>query len=395
MNRRVEELKKEMTLQLTEVILPFWLGLKDDVNGGFIGRIDGCGEPHAEAERGAVLNCRILWTFSAAYRTTGNRDYLQAAAWAAKYIVERFVDPIYGGIYWSVDYLGRPLQDKKQIYAQAFAIYALSEYYLATADKQAIRLALQLYELVERYAHDRSKGGYMEAFTREWEMIDDMRLSDKDLNQSKTMNTHLHILEAYTNLFCAASSQNVDRSIRALLNVFKTKIYQPLTGHLGLFFDDDWQLQSSTISFGHEIESSWLIHRAALVLDDKALTDAITPFVRDLATVAKEGLLPDYSMAYEFKAESKELDKERHWWVQAETVVGYFNIYHYFNEPSALQNALKCWRYITSHLVDGDLGEWYWSIMPDGSPNICDDRAGFWKCPYHNGRMCIELINKI
>ena len=418
-------LKSEMLDVLQNNILPFWINrMTDHENGGFYGRIDGHEVLHPEAEKGAILNARILWSFSAAYRVLGNPEYLEMATRAEQYLIDHFIDPEYGGVYWSLDCKGEPLDTKKQFYAIGFAIYGLSEYVRATGDREALDYALQLYECIEEHAFDHEYNGYIEACTREWGEIADMRLSELDANYPKSQNTHLHIIEPYTNLYRCLCELNdaqscnyvpslgavlpvevavpfemvsrIKASLRNLINIFIDRILNPETHHLDLFFDMDWTRGAGHLeSYGHDIECSWLMHEAALVLGDKDVLRRVEPVVRMVAKASEKGLRPDGSMIHEANLDTGHVDDDLHWWVQAENVVGWYNIYQHFGDKDALEKAVKCWEYIKTQLVDWDNGEWHWSRHPDGTLNLTDDKAGFWKCPYHNSRMCLELIERI
>ncbi len=395
MNQRINQLRNEMRSELENNILPFWMNkMEDNEQGGFYGEITGNDELRPEASKGAILNARILWTFSAAYRLLKKPEYLKTATRAKRYLIDRFYDPEYGGIYWELDYKGNPLDTKKQIYAIGFAIYGLSEYARATGDAEALEYAQRLFEVIEQHSFDPVQNGYLEALTRDWQPIEDMRLSDKDENEKKTMNTHLHILEPYTNLYRVWKDERLERQLRNLIDVFITRILDPQTGHLNLFFEEDWTNKYRIYSYGHDIEASWLIHEAALVLGDETVLKRIEPLIVRIAQAADEGLNPDGSMIYENFLDKQKIDRELHWWVQAENVVGHINLYQHFGDESALDIAVRCWEFIKAKLIDHEQGEWHWSILPDGTVNRKDDKAGFWKCPYHNGRMCMEVIER-
>ena len=391
-----KQLSQEVYSELTENILPFWLNKVVDIErGGFYGRIDGNNELHADAEKGAILNARILWTFSAAYRVLKRPEYLEAATRAQEYILAHFYDDEFGGTYWSVDCNGKPKDTKKQFYAIGFMIYGLSEYARATGDEQALDYAIRLFECIETRSLDKVHNGYIEACKRNWEKIDDMRLSDFDANYPKSQNTHLHIIEPYTNLFRIWKDPRLEKALRNLIDIFTDRILNPETHHLDLFFDDDWTRGAGHLeSYGHDIECSWLMHEAALVLGDKDVLAKVEPIVQLVAKASEKGLNPDGSMIHEANLDTGHVDDDLHWWVQAETVVGFYNIYQYFADRSALDKAVKCWQYIKDNLIDHANGEWYWSRHADGSLNTTDDKAGFWKCPYHNGRMCLEIIDR-
>ena len=409
---------------LEKNILRFWLDkMVDHENGGYYGRIDGSGVLHPEAEKGAILNARILWTFSAAYRVLGNPEYLEAATRAKDYFIDHFIDKEFGGVYWSLDYKGNPLDTKKQFYAIGFALYGLTEFVRATDDREALDYALQLYDCIEEHAFDKEHNGYIEACTREWGEIADMRLSELDANYPKSQNTHLHIIEPYTNLLrClkelyAKESCDyvpvlgsvlpigvtipqetiivVEGSLRNMIDIFTDKILNPETHHLDLFFEMDWRRGAGHLeSYGHDIECSWLMHEAALVLGDQKVLRKVEQIVREVAKASEKGLRPDGSMIHEANVDTGHADDDLHWWVQAENVVGWYNIYQYFGDEDAFSKAERCWNYIKTQLIDWENGEWFWSRHPDGSLNTVDDKAGFWKCPYHNSRMCLEIIER-
>lgn len=394
MTETINTLRKEVTEELEGNILPFWMNkMTDRERGGFYGRISGEDVLMPDEPKGAILNARILWTFSAAYRLLKKPEYLATATRAKRYLLDFFYDKQFGGIYWSVDCEGNPLDTKKQIYALGFAIYGLSEYARATGDEEALEYAIRLFEVIEKYSFDAEKNGYVEALTRDWQPIADMRLSDKDENEKKTMNTHLHILEPYANLYRVWKDGRLKTQLKNLIELFVTKILDTQTYHLNLFFEDDWTNKYHLISYGHDIEASWLIHEAALVLGDETVLKQIEPVIVRIARAADEGLNADGSMTYERFSDKGETDRELHWWVQAENVVGHLNLYQHFGDEEALSTALRCWQFIKDKLIDRENGEWYWSRFADGSINRNDDKAGFWKCPYHNGRMCLE-INK-
>lgn len=389
-------MKTEMQDVLQKNILRFWLDkMVDQEHGGFYGRIDGHEHLHADAEKGAILNARILWAFSAAYRVLGDKTYLEAASRAKHYIIDHFIDPEYGGVYWSLDCNGKPLDTKKQFYAIGFAIYGMSEYARATGDAEALKVAIDLYRCIEEHALDHEYNGYIEAMTRDWQPIADMRLSELDANYPKSQNTHLHIIEPYTNLYRVWKSDELKASLHNLIDIFTDRILNPETHHLDLFFDMDWKRGAGALeSYGHDIECSWLIHEAALVLGDAEVLKKVEPIVEMVAKASEKGLNAYGSMVHEANLDTGYVDSDLHWWVQAEAVVGFFNIYQYFGDESALQKAQHCWTYIKENLIDNENGEWHWSRRKDGTLNLDDDKAGFWKCPYHNSRMCLEIIER-
>ncbi len=384
--------------ELTRNILPYWMKKMRNPSGGFYGRIDGCEALDTSAPVGNIMTSRILWTFASAYRllkgSEGAEAYLETALRAKDSIIRNFYDAEFGGTYWSLNADGSPLDTKKQIYAIAFTIYGLAELNRATGDGEALKYAIKLFNAIEEHSFDAEKDGYFEAFTRSWEPIEDMRLSDKDANESKTMNTHLHVLEAYTCLYKVWKNSLLEERLRGLISIFEKRILGA-DGHLRLFFDNDWNCGYDIVSYGHDIEASWLIHEAALVLGDSAALERIEALVPRIAAAASEGLAANGGMIYEKNASSGHLDRDFHWWVQAETVVGYFNLWDYFGFQDGLEKALMCWDFIKENLIDRENGEWFWSLRANGTTNRTDDKAGFWKCPYHNGRMCMEIIERI
>lgn len=392
----MKKARQEMQSVLQENILSFWATrMVDEEHGGFFGRIKGNGTLVSQANKGCILNGRILWTFSAAYRVLGKPEYMKMATRAKDYLLQHFYDHEYGGTFWELDYLGLPVDTKKQFYALGFSLYGLSEYARATGDEEALQYAIRQFETIEEHSLDKVQNGYIEACTRDWKAIEDMRLSDKDANYPKSQNTHLHIIEPYTNLYRIWKDERLEKALRNLINIFTDRILNPETHHLDLFFENDWTRGGGTLeSYGHDIECSWLMHEAALVLGDKELLRKVEAIVQQVAKASEKGLLPDGSMVHEANLDTGYVDQDLHWWVQAETVVGFANIYQHFGDEAARDKALKCWTYIKEHLIDWQGGEWFWSCNVQGVVNTVDDKAGFWKCPYHNGRMCLEILER-
>ena len=384
----------EMRKELTGNILPYWMKKMCNPADGFYGRISGEEALDPDAPVGGIMTARILWTFASAYRVLGNPEYLDMALRAKSLIINHFYDAENGGTYWSLNPDYSPLDTKKQIYAIAFAIYGLAELNRATGDAEALDYAVRLFHSIEDHSYDKEKDGYFEAFTRTWEPIEDMRLSEKDANESKTMNTHLHVIEAYTCLYRVWGDGRLKERLRGLIDIFEQHILGP-DGHLKLFFDDDWNCAYDIVSYGHDIEASWLIHEAALVLGDQQVLERILTLVPSVAKAALEGFTPERGMIYEKHGHEGPADGDRHWWVQAETVVGCLNLWDHFGDQEGLENALMCWDFIKANLIDREHGEWFWSLREDGSVNREDDKAGFWKCPYHNGRMCMEILERV
>lgn len=378
---------------LTDNILSYWINkMQDHENGGFYGQIDGHDILNPKANKGAILNARILWTFSAAYRILQKNEYKEIAYRAFNYIDSFFIDKEHGGAYWELSYKGEIVNSKKQSYVQGFMLYGITEFYRATGNPRALILAKDFFQVLESHK-DEKYGGYMEAFTQNWQPITDMRLSDKDANEKKTMNTHLHILEPYTNLLRIWRDEEVVKAQKQLLSIFTDKIIDPESKHLNLFFDETWVPRSSVISYGHDIEASWLLIEAAEVLQDFELIEKVKNISLNIAQAATEGLDIDGGLSYEKDGDL--IDREKHWWVQAEAVIGYYVAYKHSDDIYYLDLAQKLWNYIQSYVIDNKKGEWHWSVFPNGDINRYEDKAGFWKCPYHNGRMCMEMMEML
>lgn len=383
-------MRKTIEKELTGNILPFWERLVG-ADGRFPGRVDIDGTSHPEAPVGAVMAFRMLWMFSAVSRYLKDERSGSLADRLYGYVTSAFVDKDNGGVWWAVSPGGEVIADKKQSYAIGFAIYALSEYALARGSKDAECLAMQMFRCLEDKAWDACRGGYVEALSADWSPIEDVRLSDKDMNAVFTMNTHLHILEPYTNLYLLTSDKEVGRAVMRLLDIFRDRIYDPATGHLGSFFDSSWQRQDSEISYGHDIEASWLICEAAQAAG--ATDRSYHELADNLVKACVDGFREDGSLVYRY--DSGFWDEERHWWVQAEAAVGLMKMYRRSGELRWMDMCAAIWEYIRDRIVDHEGGEWFWSRMPDGTVNRKEDKAGFWKCPYHNGRMCVELLKEL
>lgn len=375
--------------ELTGNILPFWINKMQDINnGGFYGCIDGNNTLHQNANKGAILNSRILWTFSAAYCLLKKPEYKKIAERAFEYMKDFFIDKTNGGIYWELDYKGYPVNRKKQTYVQAFALYGFSEFYRATGNIESLKISKELFFLIEKFK-DNQSGGYYEAFSENWNPIEDVRLSIKDANEKKTMNTHLHVLESYTNLGRIWENEKLINARHELIGIFTGRILNKESNHLNLFFNERWDVKSSVISYGHDIEASWLLVEAAEELGGIDLIQSIKTLSLKIVDATIEGFESDGSLIYEMDGAQK--NRDRHWWVQAEAVVGLMHAYKNSGNIKYKLLAQKTWNYIQNQLIDNENGEWFWSRGSDNSINRTDDKAGFWKCPYHNSRMCLMM----
>jgi len=389
--------------ELTGNILPFWMRhTVDRENGGFYGKVTCDGTVIKDAPRSAVINTRILWTFSAAFRALGNPEYREMADWAYRAVLDKFWDKQHSGVYWMIDYRGNPISDRKQIYAQAFAIYGLAEYFRATGEAENLARAQQLFRLIEEKSAEPVYGGYLEACSRDWGALDDLRLSEKDLNSPKSMNTHLHIMEAYTNLLRVWRGPELLARQKALIETTMDRILDGATGHFRMFFDNRWNSLTDHISFGHDIEGSWLMVEAAEVLGDAALADRARKLAIKMAqAVYEQGLDKDGSLFYEANSKGVFIDPNKHWWAQAESVVGFYNAYRLSGEERFLDASRRAWEYIEDKVVDKTHGEWHAKLSPQGVPHTEKDDpsdaclVGAWKCPYHNSRVCLEMMERL
>jgi len=382
--------------ELLNNILPYWsLKTIDTYNEGFIGKIDEKNHSDFNADKGLILNARILWTFSAVSGKINDLLYKNLASRAFDYILRFFYDKEYNGFYWKLNYKGIPIETKKQIYAQAFVIYALSEYYLLTDSQESLNKAIETFALIEKYSYDNIFNGYLEAFDREWRLIDDLRLSTKDMNEKKTMNTHLHILEAYTNLFRIYKNDELKNKIIGLLDIFYDHILDKSDYHYNLFFDEEWNLKSNLISFGHDIEGSWLMLEAAETIGDQNLIEKFKSVAVKMADACLEGIYLSGALSQDVERGKNILSRETEWWVQAEAVVGFFFAYKVSGRIDFLETAYKVAQFIQDYIVDREYGEWVNLVSSNGEAIPGNDKVGFWKCPYHNARMCIELMKGV
>lgn len=385
------ELEKER-----ENTLNYWMdNTLDEADGGFWGRINNDNKVIPGSPKGSVLNTRILWSFAAAYNHSKNALHLGIAAIAYRYIVHRFMDLEHGGVYWTVDHEGKPLDTKKQVYASAFTIYAFSEFYKATKDKEVLAEAKKLYQVLVDNSYDTRHTGYLEAFTREWQPIDDLRLSAKDANEKKSMNTHLHVLEAYTTLYTIWPDEGLRAQIETLLHNFIDYIIDAETKHLILFFDEEWNAKSDTVSYGHDIEATWLLLEAAEAIHHVELIEQLKLICVQISEATLEGLDADGGLWYEYEPSQKHLVKEKHWWPQAEAMVGFYNTYQITGDEKWLDLSTRSWEFVKQHILDKKNGEWFWGIYADGSVMTTEDKVGLWKCPYHNSRACLEVMRRI
>jgi len=392
----MQDLRQKVETELLSDILPFWLKYSiDDEFGGFRGQIsnDLTIDPHAA--KGLILNARILWTFSKAFRVYRAPIYLATARRAYDYLTRYFWDAEFGGVYWMLDYLGKPHDTKKRIYGQAFTVYSLAEYYHASGDADALEKALRMVRSIESSAHDAARGGYFETYERDWTLALDQRLSAVDMDEKKSMNTHLHLLEAYATLLRFHEDPTVRLRLREMIEIFLGRIINSATSHFILFFDEEWHPRSGKISFGHDIEGSWLLCEAAEILGDPALLARVRQIAVKMAeAVYEQGLDSDGGLLYEADPTGI-IDSDKHWWPQAEAVVGFLNTYQLTGQQRFLDAAEKSWAFIDKFIIDHKHGEWFWRVSKAGVPSTEQYKVDPWKCPYHNGRACFEVMERL
>ncbi|SER49030.1 mannobiose 2-epimerase [Gracilibacillus ureilyticus] len=386
------KLAAEIRDHLENKILPFWMKLKDEENGGFFGKVDEELIVHKEEDKGGIATARFLWTFSAAYRVTGNKDYLLHAEHLYLFLRDKLYDRKHKGIYWLVNYKGEPKDTRKHVYAQSFAIYALSEYYRVTESKEVLELALEIYQLIEEKGFNRTNNAYLEEFDRCWNPQANEMLSENGVIAEITMNTHIHVLEAYTNLYKVYPSKKLKEVLQNLLHVHYQKIYDKNTKFLGVFFDKGWNSLVPVKSFGHDIEASWLMDETVKTLGIN--NSAYNEMILDIAyNISDYAIQSDGSLINEQIEDN--YDMTRVWWVQAEAMVGFLNAYQHTNDPKFELLIDSLWEYIKNNIVDKrDNGEWFWSVEADGTPTRRDIGEP-WKTSYHNGRFCLEYMERM
>lgn len=386
----------ELEKELKDNILGFWMEhTLDKEHGGFVGGIDNQLNVIPGAEKSLVLNARILWTFASAYRMYGTAEYLETAERAYDYLLKHFTDKEYGGFYWMVDALGAPTEPKKQVYGQAFAIYALSEFHHATGNPEALEIAVELFRLLEKHGYDPINKGYIEALSQEWQVTDNLMLSAKDMNEKKSMNTHLHVLEGYTGLYRVWQTEELRVKLAELIETMIDHIIDAEGQHFHLFLDEEWHVKSDIISYGHDIEGSWLLMEAAEVLGDEELIQRVHKIAVSMADAAlAEGIDTDGGIWNESGPEGL-LSKDKDWWPQAEAVVGFYNAYQLTGDSRFLDASRAAWVFIDKYIVDHNLGEWVWGVDEHLQPVAHEPKVSAWKCPYHNSRACFEMIARI
>ena len=383
---------EEIKAHLINDIIPFWKGLRDDEFGGYYGYLDYDLKLDKKAVKGCILNSRITWFFSNAYTLLKDVSLLEEAKHGFAFLKEHCMDKDNGGIYWSMKYNGEPEDTTKHTYNQAFSIYALSSYYEASGDEEALEMAKELFHIIETRCTDEI--GYKEAFDKEFHEIENDKLSENGVIAEKTMNTLLHVFEAYTELYRVAKLPEVKERLEWIMDTFADKVYNPALHRQEVFFDRNMNSILDLHSYGHDIETAWLIDRGVEVLGEKKYEDKMSPITRDLTAQIYKVAFDGRSLANE--CERGVVNKHRIWWVQAETVVGFLNGWQKNpGKPEYLDAAKAEWNFIKEYVIDKRKGsEWYWEVDPDGKPYEGRPIVEPWKCPYHNGRMCLEVIKR-
>ena len=383
---------EEIKAHLINDIIPFWKGLRDDEFGGYYGYLDYDLKLDKKAVKGCILNSRITWFFSNAYTLLKDVSLLEEAKHGFAFLKEHCMDKDNGGIYWSMKYNGEPEDTTKHTYNQAFSIYALSSYYEASGDEEALEMAKELFHIIETRCTDEI--GYKEAFDKEFHEIENDKLSENGVIAEKTMNTLLHVFEAYTELYRVAKLPEVKERLEWIMDTFADKVYNPALHRQEVFFDRNMNSILDLHSYGHDIETAWLIDRGVKVLGEKKYEDKMSPITRDLTAQIYKVAFDGRSLANE--CEKGVVNKHRIWWVQAETVVGFLNGWQKNpDKPEYLDAAKAEWNFIKEYVIDRRKGsEWYWEVDPDGKPYEGRPIVEPWKCPYHNGRMCFEVIKR-
>lgn len=392
-----EQLAARVEDHLFTHLLPFWCGpALDQERGGWMAWLSNDLKPDRSRPKGLVVNTRILWAFSAVYRVRSTPLYKEMAERAFDFVSNKFWDARDGGAFWRLNDSGEVIDDSKKIYGQAFYIYAMTQFHRAFQNQAALNRAQQLFALIERHAHDAKFGGYIEVCRRDWsEAGPEARLSDKDMSEKKSMNNHLHVLEAYTSLYRVWNDPSVAKRLRELIEIFLEHIINPRTRHLDHFFDEQWNIRSETYTFGHDIEAAWLLCETAEVLGDEKLLKRVRDAAMQLSeAVFNESLGTDGALSYEGK-DGKIIDSGRECWPHAEAVVGFLNAYEISGDKKFLTAAFLVWEYIENHLVDHVHGEWFWRINPDGKPDPTLPKVSEWKGPYHASRACLEAMRRL
>ena len=382
--KRIETLRNEVAADLLDNLLPWWATKTPDyVNGGFYGRINAQDSVFAEADKGGILNARILWTFSAAYRITKDTSYLRLATRAKDYCIKHFIDKEFGGVYYALDYKGVPSSTGKNLSTHTHFINAFSEYARATSDREALETARALFETVEKHAFDKEANWYIVDFNREWEKM-----------PRRVLVTTPPFVKARTNLYRVWPEERMAERLRFIVETFLDKIINPDLYHLNYVIDENWNTISEVESYGHDIEAAWMLREAALALGDPQLIKRVEDVSVKIAEAVTKGIQPDGTLIYEKDRATGRVNDSRSWWVQVETIVGYFDAWEISGEEKFLDIALNCWNFTRDNFIDKTNGGWFTGVTPDGGIRR-GDKAAHWTCPQHNAGMAIEIMERV
>ena len=393
---KLEELDQKFQKELKQNILPYWIEKTPDyTHGGFIGRVDSYDVIHPKADKGVILNTRLLWTFAASYRKYSEQSYLEIADRAYQYILNNFLDHENGGCYWMLDYQGNPINDYKYLYAQSFMLYALSEYYSAVNEESVLKQCVKLFEIIEEKCCTNEGHGYNEVFDCDWNLLTGVVLGDDKEASRFTMNTHLHLMEAYTNLYKVWQNSRLKDKLTRLIQLHLNKMYDSEAKHFYSFFKEDWQPQIPEYSYGHDIEAAWLLYDSSIAINDSYLIEVTSNLIQTISKVVlKEGYDHKNGGVFNSGVDGSVVDTDKQWWVQAETIVGLSYAWMLTETSDYLLDIEDIWDYIDQNFKDHKKGEWYFLLSENGTPYTDKDKVGPWKGPYHTVRMCLE-VNKI
>ena len=388
---------REECIKECDNILKWWeKNTLDEENGGFIGQVDFDMTKHPEADKAIVLNARILWTFTAAYRVFKKPEYFELACRSCEYIIKNFINKKYSGVYWTLDKTGKPKISRNQIFGLAFVSCVLAEFYRITKKKEVLDLAMLLFDSVEKHALDSKYNGYIEAFGEDWSNLEDMRLSPADKNEPKTINTHLHILMGYTSLYRVLKEEKVKKALKNIIEVFLNKIIDTERGATTLFFALDWTHKSDNDIYGIDVETSWILWDAVNVLGDEEIIKKTKPIVLKMVEHSLKCAFDKDGGLMSSGKDEKVTDTDKGWWAQTEIVIALLNAYQLTHEEKYLENALLSWDFIKKYIIDHKDGEWHARVSKDDhKPYTNEVKAGVWKCPYHNSRMCMEVAERV
>ena len=387
MKQQLTSMKQQLLDELGHV-LHIWEDRSWDAQRR-IWRTMGCdNRPLASGRRSGVLISRVLWACSAAKNLTGDAHYAQLAQTAYEDLCANYLDKEFGGVYNDLNADGSVLDDRKVSYNQSYAIYALSEYYRATGCEEALAKAMDIYALIEHSAWDAVRGGYHTVCDRVWRVQPD----------SFTMDTHLHLMEAYTNLHKAKADPAVARSLRQCVEALRSRFLRP-SGALYQNLQLTWEPTADTSDrFGDEGECVWMMAEAAAQLGDEAYTAQVMEAVRAMAdNIVAVGYDKDHGGVYDRLNADGSMSTDKLWWEESEAATGLLYAYALFGEERFARGALGIWDFMRTYFLNAD-DEWNWKTRADGSFIPITDPASPLKCPYHSARiavLCVPVLERL